>query len=50
MHEPTSYNESLEQLDNIFVQMQESEQALQVSDPFAPMQDVGIGDGNGITE
>lgn len=50
MHEPTSYNESLEQLDNIFVQMQESEQALQVSDPFAPMQDAGIGDGNGITE
>ena len=43
MHEPTSYNESLEQLDNIFVQMQESEQALQVSDPFAPMQELDNG-------
>ena len=48
MHEPTSYNESLEQLDNIFIQMQESEQALQVADPFAPMQNAGNGDGNGI--
>jgi len=50
MHEPTSYNESLEQLDNIFIQMQESEQALQVSDPFAPMQDASIGDGNEIVQ
>jgi len=37
MHEPTSYAESLEQLDNIFIQAQEAEQALQAADPFAPM-------------
>lgn len=37
MHTPTSYTESLEQLANIFVQMQESEQAMQTVDPFAAM-------------
>ena len=38
MHEPTAYKESLEQLENIFIQMQETEQALQTTaDPFAPM-------------
>lgn len=37
MHEPTSYNESLEQLGTIFSLMDEAEQALQTTDPFTPM-------------
>lgn len=38
MHDPTAYKESLQQLDDIFNQMQEAEQALQTTpDPFAPM-------------
>lgn len=38
MHEPMAYKESLEELDNIFKQIQETEQALQTTtDPFAPM-------------
>lgn len=37
MHEPTSYNESLEQLGTIFSLMDEADQALQTTDPFTPM-------------
>ena len=40
MHEPTTYTQSKEKLDEIFVKMQEAEQALQTTDPFSPMPDV----------
>ena len=48
MHDPTSYIESFNRLEEIFTKMQEAEQALQASteavDPFAPMPEVAEGE------
>jgi len=39
MQDPTSYSESVSRLDEIFQKMQEADQALQTTDPFAPIPD-----------
>ncbi len=42
MHEPATYKESLEELDHLFEQVDATEQALQVVDPFEPMADAEV--------